>query len=33
VVTVLLLFINSMRTKRENHPPESLGLPYIREDR
>ncbi len=33
VVTVLVLIINSMRKKRENQPPEALGLPYFREDR
>lgn len=33
VVTVLVLIINSMREKRENQPPEALGLAYFREDR
>lgn len=33
VVTVIVLIIVSMRKKRENQPPESLGLPYFREDR
>ncbi|MBO4235028.1 MAG: ABC transporter permease [Firmicutes bacterium] len=33
VVTIIVLIITSMRNKRENQPPESLGLPYFREDR
>ena len=33
VVTILVLIITSMRRKREHQPPESLGLPYFREDR
>ncbi|MBP3893131.1 MAG: ABC transporter permease [Atopobiaceae bacterium] len=33
VVTIVVLIITSMRSKRENQPPESLGLPYFREDR
>ena len=33
VVTLLVLIITSMRRKREHQPPESLGLPYFREDR
>ncbi len=33
IVTIVVLIIVSMRKKRENHPPESLGLPYFREDR
>ena len=33
VVTILVLIITSMRNKRENQPPESLGLPYFREER
>ena len=33
VVTIIVLVITSMRNKRENQPPESLGLPYFREDR
>lgn len=33
VVTILVLIITSMRKKRENQPPASLGLPYFREDR
>ena len=33
VVTIVVLVITSTRNKRENQPPESLGLPYFREDR
>ena len=33
VVTILVLIITSMRNKRENQPPMSLGLPYFREER
>ena len=33
VVTILVLIIISMRRKKENQPPASLGLPYFREDR
>ena len=33
VVTIVVLVIVSMRRKRENQPPGSLGLPYFREDR
>ena len=33
LVTIIVLIITSMRNKRENQPPESLGLPYFREDR
>ncbi len=33
LVTIVVLIIVSMRRKRENRPPESLGLPYFREDR
>lgn len=33
VVTIVVLVFTSMRNKRENKPPESLGLPYFREDR
>ena len=33
VVTIVVLVTTSMRNKRENQPPESLGLPYFREDR
>ena len=33
LVTIVVLIITSMRNKRENQPPESLGVPYFREDR
>ena len=33
VVTLIVLIITSMRKKREHQPPESLGLPYFREER
>ena len=33
LVTIVVLVISSLRNKRENQPPESLGLPYFREDR
>ena len=33
VVTLLVLVITSMRSKRENQPPASLGLAYFREAR
>ena len=33
VVTILVLIFISMRKKRENQPPQSLGLNYFREDR
>ena len=33
VVTLIVLVITSMRNKRENQPPKSLGLNYFREDR
>lgn len=33
VVTILVLIVTSMRNKRENQPPQSLGLSYFREDR
>ena len=33
IVTIVVLVISSLRNKRENQPPESLGLPYFREDR
>ena len=33
LVTVLVLILISVRRKRENQPPESLGLPYFREER
>ena len=33
VVTILALIITSVRKKRENQPPASLGLSYFREER
>ncbi len=33
LVTIVVLVISSMRNKRENQPPASLGLNYFREDR
>ena len=33
VVTLLVLILTSMRKKREHQPPQSLGLPYFREER
>lgn len=33
VVTIIVLIITSVRKKRENQPPASLGLPYFREER
>ena len=33
VVTVLVLVVSSIRNKRENQPPQSLGLAYFREER
>ena len=33
IVTIVVLVFSSLRNKRENQPPESLGLPYFREDR
>ena len=33
VVTIIVLVFSSMRNKRENQPPASLGLPYFREER
>ncbi len=33
VVTILVLIVISMRQKRENQPPASLGLNYFREER
>jgi len=32
-VTIFVLIITSMRKKRENQPPQSLGLSYFREER
>ena len=33
VFTIIVLIISSVRNKRENQPPESLGLAYFRENR
>lgn len=33
VVTIVVLIVVSMRNRRENQPPASLGLPYFREER
>ncbi len=33
VVTIVVLIVISMRDKKENQPPASLGLPYFREER
>ena len=33
VVTILALIVTSVRKKRENLPPASLGLSYFREER
>ena len=33
VVTIVMLVLSSLRNQRENQPPESLGLPYFREER
>lgn len=33
IVTIIVLVISSMRNKRENQPPESLGVAYFREER
>ena len=33
VVTVIVLIITSLRNKREDQPPASLGLAYFREER
>lgn len=33
IVTIVVLVISSMRNKRENQPPASLGLAYFREER
>ena len=33
LVTIVVLVISSMRNKREDQPPESLGVPYFREER
>ncbi len=33
VVTLIVLIITSMRNRREDQPPQSLGIPYFREER
>ncbi len=33
IVTIIVLIITSMRNRRENQPPASLGLSYFREER
>ncbi len=33
VVTVVVLIVSSMRSSKENQPPDHLGLPYFREER
>lgn len=33
IVTIIVLVITSMRKKKETQPPQSLGLPYFREER
>ena len=33
LVTIVVLVFSSMRNKREDQPPESLGVPYFREER
>ena len=33
LVTIIVLIISSLRNQRDKQPPESLGLPYFREDR
>ena len=33
VITIVVLLITSMRNKREDQPPASLGIPYFREER
>ena len=33
VVTIIVLIITSVRSKRENQPPARLGLPFFREER
>ena len=33
LVTIIVLVLSSMRNKRENQPPASLGLAYFREER
>jgi len=33
IVTIIVLILTSVRNKKENQPPASLGLPYFREER
>ncbi len=33
LVTIIVLIFTSIRSKKENQPPQSLGLPYFREER
>ncbi len=33
VVTIVVLIVSSLRNQRDKQPPQSLGLPYFREDR
>lgn len=33
VVTIVVLILTSIKSKKENQPPESLGKPYFREER
>ena len=33
IVTIVVLVITSIRNKKEDQPPQSLGLPYFREER
>ena len=33
IVTIVVLCISSLRKKREDQPPQHLGLPYFREER
>lgn len=33
LVTIIVLIVVSLRKKKEDQPPEALGLPYFREDR
>ena len=33
IVTIVVLIITSLRKRKENQPPEGLGVPYFREER
>ena len=33
LVTIIILIINSLKKKKENQPPQSLGVAYFRENR